>query len=173
MATISESINPQLPKPPIFARYLGIDVRPRRFGFVVIENSIVLDSGIRMCDRSELDNCLGQGFNRILKTYNPSALIVRGASGIHVNPRRRKVAAAIKREIKQHNVEWISITPATIRRYFRRYNAATKYQMAQSVASLLPELAWKLPRSRKPWETEHHRMSIFDAAAVVIAHLEL
>jgi hypothetical protein len=172
MATIPEPVNPQFPKPPTFARFLGIDVRPRRFGFVVIENSIVLDSGIRMCDKPGFDNCLGQGFDRILKTYNPSALIVRGASGIRANPRRRRVAAAIKRRTKEHSVKVISIRPATIRLYFSRYNATTKYQIAQSVAALLPELAWKLPRNRKPWETEHYRMSIFDAAAVVMAHLE-
>jgi hypothetical protein len=169
MATITEPVNPQFSKPPSFARFLGIDVRPRRFGFVVIENSIVLDSGIRMCDKPGFDNCLGQGFDRILKTYTPSALIVRGT--IHASPRKRKVAAAIKRRTKQNNVEVISIRPAAVRRYFGRHNAATKYQIAQSVAALLPELAWKLPRNRKPWETEHHRMSIFDAAAVVIAHL--
>jgi hypothetical protein len=173
MAMISESSNPQLPEPPSFTRYLGIDVRPRRFGFVVIENSIVLDSGIRMCDKSEFDNCLGQGFDRILKTYKPSALIVRETKGVQANPRKRRVAAAIKRRTRQHHIEVISIKPAVIRRYFGRYNAVTKYEMAQSVATLFPELAWKLPRNRKPWETEHHRMSIFDAAAVVVTHLTL
>jgi hypothetical protein len=126
-----------------------------------------------MCDKSEFDNCLGRGFDRILNIYKPSALIVRGNNGVYANPRKRKVAAAIKRRTKQHNIEVISIRPAKIRHYFARYNAATKYQLAQSVAMLLPELAWKLPRNRKPWETEHHRMAIFDAAAVVIAHLAL
>jgi hypothetical protein len=126
-----------------------------------------------MCDKSEFDNCLGQGFDRILNTYKPSALIVRGTSGMDANPRKRKIAAAIKRRTKQNSVEVISIGPASIRRYFDRYNAATKYQIAQSVATLLPELGWKLPRNRKPWETEHYRMSIFDAAALVVAHLAL
>jgi hypothetical protein len=126
-----------------------------------------------MCDKSEFGSCLGQGFDRILKTYNPSALIVRRTRGIHANPRKRIVAAAIKRRAKLHSVEVISIRSATMRHYFGRYNAATKYQIAQSVATLLPELAWKLPRKRKPWETEHHRMSIFDAAAVVVVHLAL
>jgi hypothetical protein len=100
-------------------------------------------------------------------------LIIRGGNEIHASPRKRKVAAAIKRRTKQHSVEVISIGLATTRRYFGRYNAGTKYQIAQSVATLLPELAWKLPRNHKPWETEHHRMSIFDAAAVVVAHLAL
>jgi hypothetical protein len=126
-----------------------------------------------MCDKPEFDNCLGQGFDRVLNTYKPMALIVRGTSGVHSNPRKQKVAAAIKRRTKQHHVEVISMKPAAIRLYFGRYNAATKYQIAQSVATLLPELAWKVPRNRKPWETEHHRMSIFDAAAVVVAHLAL
>ncbi len=154
-----------------FERYLGLDVRPRSLGFVVIENGVVLDCGIRMCDRSQFDDCLGQGFDRILKIYIPCAVIVRGVRGLVGDPRKRKVATAIRRRAKQHDIDVFSISTATIRSYFGRYGATTKYQIAQSVAMLLPELAWKLPRNRKPWESEHYRMSIFDAAAVIIAHM--
>jgi hypothetical protein len=173
METTANLNRPSIPKLPTSARHLAIDVRARRFAFVVVENFMVLDSGTRMCDRPHFDNCLGQGLDRILKTFHPSVLIVRGANGVHVNARREKVAAAIKRRTKAQGIDTISIRPSTIRRYFRRYNAATKYQIAKSVATLFPELAWKLPRARKPWETEHYRMSIFDAAAVVVTHLEL
>jgi hypothetical protein len=142
-------------------------------GFVVIENAVILDCGVRTCDRSQFDECLGQGFDRILKTYSPSAMIVRGVTGLATNPRKRRVATAIRRRSKQYNMGIISIRDSVIRSCFGRHGATTKYQIAQCVATLLPELAWKLPHKRKPWESEHYRMSIFDAAAVVIAFLEL
>jgi hypothetical protein len=93
--------------------------------------------------------------------------------GRTANPRKRRVAAAVKRRAKKCGMDVISIRRAAIRRYFSRYGATTKYQVAQTVAMMLPELAWKLPSRRKPWENEHFRMSIFDAAAMVIAHLDL
>jgi hypothetical protein len=34
----------------------------------------------------------------------------------------------------------------------------------------LPDLAWRLPRPRKPWESEPRRMSVFDAAAIGLAY---
>jgi len=142
-------------------------------GFVVIEGAVVIDSGTRMCDQSQFDGCLGQGFDRILKTYSPYAVIIRGVTDTAANPRRRKVAMAIRRRAKKYSMDIISIGDAAIRSYFGRHGATTKYQIAQRVATMLPELAWKLPRNRKPWESEHYRMSIFDAAAIVIAHLEL
>jgi len=170
---ISETDDTQYLKMPPLTRYLGVDVRPRSFGFIVIENAVVLDNGIRMCDRSQFDDCLGQGFDRILKTYRPSAMIVRGVGGLPRDSKKREVMAAITRRAKDHNVDVISIRLAAIRIYFGRHDATTKYQIAQCVAAKLPELAWKLPRNRKPWESEHYRMPIFDAGAVVVAHLEL
>ena len=170
---ISDTDATQYLKMPSLTRYLGVDVRPRSFGFVVIENAVVLDSGIRICDRSQFDDCLGQRFDRILKTYRPSAMIVRGVRGLPTDSRKRKVMAAIRRKAKDYDVDVISIGLAAIRIYFGRQNAKTKYQIAKCVATILPELAWKLPRNRRPWEAEHYRMSIFDAAAATIAHLKL
>jgi hypothetical protein len=172
-AMTSETHNRQSSRASLLRRYLGIDVRPRSFGFVVIEDATVLDSGIRMCNRSEFDDCLGQGFDRILKTYRPSALIIRGVRGLPTGSGKRKVMATITRRAKAQGADVIAIRLRTIRIYFQRHNATTKYQIAECVATALPELAWKLPRNRKPWESEHYRMSIFDAAALVVSYLEL
>lgn len=170
---ISENTEIEYAKSTSLLRYLAVDVRPRSFGFVVVENTTVLDSGIRMCDRTQFDDCLGRRFERILQVYSPSAVIVRGAGRLNANLRKHEVATAIRQGAKQHGADVISVRPAAISHYFSRYDATTKYQVAQVVAATMPELAWKLPPKRRPWESEHYRMSIFDAAAVVIVHLEL
>ncbi len=168
----SEQTNAEQVKPVTFARYLGVDIRSRGFGFVVVENSSVLDSGIRRCDRCEMEDCLEQRFARILQTYVPSVVIMRIAPGRSPGPEKLTIVNAVKKQTKQHGVEIVRRGPRAIRRHFSQRNAHTKYEIAQVVATTLPELAWKLPPKRRLWEPENYRMSIFDAAAAVVAFVE-
>lgn len=153
-------------------RHVAVDVRPRSVGFVVIEDGTVIDSGIRVCDQSQFEDCLGGRFDRILHLYRPSVVILKSSRIPGSDWKKRRVLAAIKRGARRHTSSLKSVTPTAIRGYFLRHNARTKYQIAEIVATLMPELAWKLPRKRKPWQSEHYRMSIFDAAAIAITFLE-
>lgn len=166
MAYIPDTNNLVPSRPSLRSRYVGIDVRAGRFAFVATEGSVVLDSGNRTCGKSQFDDCLGFSLDRILKTYKPSTLILR----VHTDPRTRKIAAAIRRKARKQSIRLVTIRPAMVRHYFGRHDATTKYEIAQQVAMLLPGMAWKLPPNRKPWESEHHRMSIFDAAAVLLTY---
>ena len=57
-----------------------------------------------------------------------------------------------------------------MRRHFAAAGAATKYQIATTIAADFPELAPRLPAVRKIWLPEHANMSLFDAAALVLTH---
>ena len=46
----------------------------------------------------------------------------------------------------------------------------TKYEIACAVAERLPELATRLAPTRKIWQSEDYRMSIFDAATLGVAY---
>lgn len=168
-----EASDPKYLSPIASERYIAVHVRSRSIGFVVVENAIVIDSGTRFCDQTQFDDCLGDRFNRLLQLYKPSGVIVKGARNAGLNLRKRRVFAAIRQGAAGHSIALISMNPSQINKYFLRYEATTKHQVAEFVAKRMPELAWKLPRKRKPWESEHHRMSIFDAAAIVIAYLNL
>jgi hypothetical protein len=165
----SNSFNLDYPQ----ARFLAVDIRPRSIGFVAVENASVIDSGTRICDQDQFDDCLGHRFDRLLQLYAPKAVILRDTRCISGDFKKRKIVTAIRQGAKRRTIDLVSVRLATVHEYFRRHDARTKYQIAVVVASLLPELAWKLPRKRKPWESEHYRMSIFDAAALLITHLEL
>ena len=52
-----------------------------------------------------------------------------------------------------------------------RYFGRGKYERAVEIAARFPEIGWKLPSKRKPWESEHYSMSIFTAAALALAYL--
>jgi hypothetical protein len=154
-------------------RVIGLDVRPRSFGFIVIEGAGVLDCGSRSCGRSDSGNCLGLRFRRILQTYRPSVVIIRshGAKRTAVTERRRAVTDALRAASKEFGTPIIEVSPAAVREYFHHHDAHTKYEIAHTVASFFPELAWKLPPQRKVWQPEHYRMSIFDAAAVALTQI--
>jgi len=155
---------------PSTARFLGVSVNPRSFGFVIIENGSVLDTGVRSCWTPEFEDCLGSRLQRIVQTYKPSAIILRTSQSNKPAPQKKVLLQAIKRVGKQHNLTTFRISHSALRRYFLDYQATTKHEIASTVARLLPELAWQLPRKRRAWESEHYRMAIFDAAAGVVVH---
>jgi hypothetical protein len=154
-------------------RFIGVDVRPRGFGFIVLEGMAVLDCGSRSCGRSEFAGCLGPRFQRILDTYWPAAIVMRPhrtARDITIEG-RRAVANTLRAVARQSGITIVDVRSAAVQNYFRSRNARTKYEIAHAVASLLPELAWKLPPQRKVWQAEHYRMTIFDAAAIALTHI--
>ena len=50
-----------------------------------------------------------------------------------------------------------------------RYLGGGKYERTVETAARFPEIGWKLPSKRKPWESEQYSMSIFEALAVAAA----
>jgi hypothetical protein len=155
------------------ARHLGISVRPDGFGFVVIEDAIALDCGVRACDRDQSEDCLGQQFQRIVKMYHPSTVVLLTTGSPLATAKRNSIVSVITKKTNQGNVVLARLRGAAVRRYFRQFDAGTKYEIAQTVVKILPELGWRLPQKRKPWQSEQRRLSIFDAAAAVIAHARL
>ena len=154
-------------------RLIAVDVRPRSFGFIVMEGMSVLDCGSRTCRRKHADDCLGQRFRLILEIYSPSTIALRSQHEIRTADKEKGavVRGAIRAECKKYGARIVEITASTVRQYFSQHHAYTKYQIADAVATFLPELAWKLPPRRKAWQSEHYRMSIFDAAAVALTHI--
>ena len=51
-----------------------------------------------------------------------------------------------------------------------RAEKQTKYERAREVAKRFPVLAERLPLKRKPWESEHYSISIFEALAVALMY---
>lgn len=154
------------------ARILGVDVRPRSFGFVVLEGMNVVDCGSRACELSGPVDCLSQRLLRILETYGPTTVVMRSSGARRLRYQKRSSNAASMRETCiRFGANVVNVRPRAVREHFQNHNARTKYEIAEAVASLLPELGWKLPPQRKPWQSEHHRMAIFDAAAIVLTYV--
>ena len=70
-----------------------------------------------------------------------------------------KVAAARRLPVRTVSLD-------VIREAFPHSNR-NKHEIAKAVADQYPTLLPYLPAKRKPWQSEHYRMSIFAAAALV------
>lgn len=154
-------------------RVVGIDVRPHSFAFIVLEGARVLDFGSRTSNRSDPRDSLGRRLRRILDNYQPQTVVMRKRGARRIAYKERYSNAASLRQVcVDSKAVVVEVGPRAVRRHFKVENAWTKYEIAYAVASFLPELGWKLPPQRKSWQGEHHRMAIFDAAAVALTHLK-
>jgi len=58
------------------------------------------------------------------------------------------------------------VDESKLRDFFSRETRVNKHDIAEMVADRFPELSWRLPPRRKPWQSEPMRQSIFDAASL-------
>jgi predicted glycoside hydrolase/deacetylase ChbG (UPF0249 family) len=90
-----------------------------------------------------------------------------------VKPNSEELQSELVRKVLQFSAEaQIPITfidSDDIRSFF---SGRPKYEIAQLVAHRFPEMAWKLPSKRKPWQPESERQSVFDAVSVGLYFLE-
>jgi hypothetical protein len=57
-----------------------------------------------------------------------------------------------------------------IRTVFASVGASTRYEIAQVISQHIDVFSHRMPRKRKPWESEDARQSIFDAAALAMTY---
>ena len=138
-------------------------------GFAVFEEAHLLDWGVSTYGRRGMNRrvMVSRKLNPLLDLHAPSLVVLR----------KRKASSAIenllvpviqivRREVLGRSIGLRFLTAEMVKRFFFAHGCETKHHVASALAKQYPELAWKLPAKRKPWETENHNMTIFDAAAI-------
>jgi len=72
-------------------------------------------------------------------------------------------------DAEKAGVSVISIRRKDVLKYFCRYDAGSTFELAEAVCALHPCLRPRLPKPRKPWESEHYSTALFEAAARLAA----
>jgi hypothetical protein len=158
-------------------RILALDVRPRSFGYVVLEGpDQLLDWGVRSYRKAGVDLRLRvkKSLRALLGDFVPSGLTFTEFQrrGSRRNARLKRVFDAIRREADKQGIPLRPVSRKAVQEAFAQLANATKHRIASVVAERYPELSWKLPPKRKPWQSEDYRMSIFDAAALGVTYFE-
>lgn len=150
---------------------LGIYPNARGFAFALFEGSLSpCDWGIfRPHRRKHMNkNCLKR-FSALLTRYEPDALVLQdmSAEGTLRARRVRRLNEAMANWAETQGVHVITYSRMQVRACFEAEGLATKQAIAETIARHIPMLERFVPPPRKPWQAEHPRMGIFDAAALV------
>lgn len=155
--------------PIINKRILAIDPATRGLGFAVIENDSLqlLDWGMKSCSSTKQSLCLDKA-KGLIERYNPDTVILEDHEG-DGSRRCRRVQKLIQKMIElagEKKIKVRTFSRGQIRQAFAQSEAYNKYEIAQVIGNVYPELKPRMPRYREIWMNEDFRMNIFDAVAL-------
>ena len=111
----------------------------------------------------------------ILDWYRPEVLVLedRCSRRGQRQSRTSRLIMRLARMAQGEDVRVCNYSRAEIRSCFQEVGARNKQQIAEAIARSFPELKPHLPPKRMVWDSEHPRMSIFDATALVLTYYTL
>jgi hypothetical protein len=152
----------------LLRRVLTLDLRSSRFGYVVFDGpSALLDWGTRTY-KNEEHSSLEWRLKNLQTFFAPSVILARQITERHrfSQPTIRRTFQSLKVFAKRVLITVHLIDESKLRDFFSRETKVSKHDIARMVAARFPELSWRLPPKRKPWQSEPARQSIFDAASL-------
>ena len=156
-------------------RILAIAPKSRGFGFIVMESlTTPVDWGMRTARESSIhaEVVLLTKIRDLLAHYQPDYLILEKRDAeLNRGSRVRLLVESIGNHAVWQKVKIRRVSMKFVKKVFLTFGASTKQQIAIIVAGQLSELAPRLPPPRRAWMSEHHRMAIFDAAALALTFL--
>ncbi|HEY3569937.1 MAG TPA: hypothetical protein VGP73_18530 [Thermoanaerobaculia bacterium] len=148
-------------------RFLAIDPTRAGFAYAVLEApERLLDWGLAT-SRDEISwaKCL----ERLIARYSPSVLVTEDSTRARRGRRALELLDAVETLALLRNVWTVRVPKEKVRELFP--DACSKHDVAVALAERFPELRPRLPKKRKPWTSEDPRLRIFDALALLMAHL--
>lgn len=156
-------------------RTLGFHPTSRGFGWVLFEGPFTpIDWGLVSAGADKNASCLRR-LERLLDRFAPATLVLE-AYGRDTSRRARRIAdlcAAVRCAADDRGVETVVYSRAEIREAFAEVGARTRREIAEAVARHVEAFRHRLPRPRRPWESEDARGALFAAAAVALTHRHL
>lgn len=153
-----------------YLRILAIDLRPQRFGYAVsVGPTKLLDWGSAQYRPGGTVGAASarKSAEKLLAIFKPTVVVLRKVRSktIATSPGVQPILTAIRQLACAHAVPLCHITRIDVRAAFKSHGVKTKYQIASTLAAMMPELLWRLPPERKFYESEPSAMIIFDAVA--------
>lgn len=146
----------------------------RGFGYVVFEGPFSpYDWGLVTAKGDKNVACLRK-LEKLLDRHQPETLLLEEPGS--VANRSDRIARLYKAATALSAGRTIDVAVyrlQDIKACFASVGARTRHEVAEAIARQIPAFDHKLPRPRKPWESESRRMALFCAAALVLTHFQL
>ena len=151
-------------------RVLAIALSARGFGYSVMEDQNMLESGIKGVRGNKNLNSVSK-IEKLMNLFRPSVLVLQdvNAKGCHRAPRIKALHQQVIALAKKRKCKITLFSGKRLRIALLGDGKGTKYEMAEMLTQRLSaELAGKLPPKRRTWGSEDGRMDMFDAVALVV-----
>lgn len=150
---------------------LAIHPTTRGFGWALFEGSMAaVDWGLASTKRASNARLLAR-FERIIKRYEPAALVLEEFEGRAGRVDRiQRLCRSMVHLASCSGMETPIYHRRVIRTVFASVGASTRYEVAQVIAHRIDALSHRMPRCRRVWEKPDHRQSLFDAAALAVTY---
>jgi len=153
---------------------LVLAVRPtaRGFGWVLFEGPFTPGDWGLVAARGDTSARAMRRFEKLLNQYRPTTVVMEKPSPERkgVSTRVRLLAKTMRGFAENRDIDVYVYARSEVALTVAGDEAATRHAVAQTVAVQLPILRHRMPPKRKPWLPEDDRQSLYDAAALGIAH---
>jgi Holliday junction resolvasome RuvABC endonuclease subunit len=118
--------------------------------------------------------CLNK-IDKLLDRYTPESIVLEefGRGKSDRKPRLTRLYRAIASLAASRSIEVFVYAKAQIQACFVGVGARTRHEIADAIARQFEMFRHKLPKIRKPWQSEHRGMALFCAVALVVTHYSL
>lgn len=151
-------------------RILAVALTARGFGYCVMENQAILESGNKGVEGNKNSQSVFK-IEKLLKQFLPSVLVLQdvNATGCRRAPRIKALHRQVIELAAKYELKVTFLSGKQLREVLLGDANGTKHEMAEMLAEKYPfEIAAKLPPKRRPWENEDGRMDMFDAVGLAL-----
>lgn len=157
------------------SRELLLAVYPfsRGFAFTYFEGPLApVDWGIKEISSADKNARAIAALRLLVDRLQPDALIIQDCTGERVRRAQRikRLHQLIRHFVTAEVIDVHAYSREQVRACFSRVGAQTRFEIAQALAGQIRAFGHRLPPVRKIWQSEDPRMSLFDAAALVMTH---
>ena len=158
---------------PARRRDLVLAVHPftRGVAYTLFEGPLSpVDWGVKSIKGKQKNALALEATKQLIERLQPDVLVLQDLSGpnVHRAERIRRLQHLIASHAEGQSIEVHRYRRREIQECFKPVGAVTRYEIAQAIASQVHAFGHRLPPKRNIWDAEDVRMSLFDAASLVM-----
>jgi Holliday junction resolvasome RuvABC endonuclease subunit len=110
--------------------------------------------------------------NALITALRPDTIVIEDCETEECDrsDRIRRLYALIANLAESENLSLARYSKRRVKETFREAGTITRHEIALAIATHVPALSHRMPGMRKLWQSEDHRLAIFDAAALALTH---
>jgi hypothetical protein len=161
------------PTPTDPTRIFALDPTTKGFGYAILETPFhLVDWGLAHISGEKDSGSLAR-FEALLDQYRPDVVVLEdsAAPGSRRRPRVQELLNTLGKTARERGIAVHPIPRLAVIECFSSLDKrATKFSITEHLAETFPELAPKMPKRRKIYQSEDERIATFDALALAVTY---